>query len=98
MSKIQLAVGVNQGQVPVLPPPVIALRNPTTTDVNYNPGQLWFNKSTSSLYVYEGSGTWNTSGEEPATTTSYGVVLLTDNSEPVATKAYADALAIADLQ
>ncbi len=95
MSKIQLAVGVNQGQVPVLPPPVIALRDPATSDVNYNPGQLWFNKSSGSLFVNEGAGIWNDSGEEPATTTEYGVVLLTDNSQPVATKVYADNLAIA---
>lgn len=95
MAKIQLAVGVNQGQVPVLPPPVISGRAPTSSDVNYTPGQLWFDKPNGELYVNEGAGIWNTVGEEPATTTSYGVVLLTDNSEPVATKAYADSLAIA---
>lgn len=96
MSKIQLAVGVNQGQVPVLPPPVIALRNPTdNVDVNYNPGQLWNNKNTAQLFIYNGQGSWTEAGEEPATTTDYGVVLLTDNSEPVATKTYVDNIAIA---
>src|SRR6185369_14101951 len=45
-------------------------------------------------YVFNGS-TWTTAGSSPATTTTYGSVLLTDNSEPVATKAYADALTFA---
>ena len=81
MSKIQLAVGVNQGQVPILPPPVIALRDPASSDVNFSPGQLWFNRSTQSLFVNEGSGIWNDSGEEPATTTEFGVVRLATLSE-----------------
>ncbi len=45
-------------------------------------------------YIYNGSS-WATAGASPATTTTYGSVLLTDNSEPVATKVYADNLAIA---
>jgi hypothetical protein len=59
-------------------------------------GQQYFDNSTSppTMYVYNGS-TWVTGGDNPATTTTYGSVILTDNSEPVATKAYADALAIA---
>lgn len=59
-------------------------------------GQSFYDMSTSppTEYVYNGQ-TWTTAGANPATTDTYGTVLLTDNSEPVATKAYADALAIA---
>lgn len=81
MAKIQLAVGVNQGQVPVLPPPVISGRSPNVNDLNYTPGQLWFDKPNGELYVNEGSGIWNETGEESATTTSEGVVQLSTLSE-----------------
>lgn len=60
-------------------------------------GQSYFDLSDPSSpveYVYNGI-TWNTAGANPATTTTYGTVLLTDNNEPVATKFYADNLAIA---
>src|SRR6185503_1478276 len=59
-------------------------------------GQQYFDFSQTppTEYVYNGQ-TWTTAGANPATTTTYGTVLLTDNSEPVATKVYADALAIA---
>lgn len=59
-------------------------------------GQAYFDLSTSPPTGYEFNGdTWVTSGASPATTTVYGTVILTDNSEPVATKTYADGLAIA---
>ncbi|HET6457893.1 MAG TPA: hypothetical protein VFG24_03315, partial [Nitrosopumilaceae archaeon] len=45
-------------------------------------------------YVWNGIA-WATAGANPATTTTYGTVLLTDNNQPVATKFYADNLAIA---
>ncbi|MGJ0428478.1 hypothetical protein, partial [Methylobacter sp.] len=59
-------------------------------------GQAYFDLDTTppTEYVYNGQ-TWVTAGANPATTTTYGTVLLTDNSEPVATKVYADNLAIA---
>jgi len=59
-------------------------------------GQKYFDITTSppTEYVYNGVS-WAIGGANPATTTVYGTVLLTDNSQPVATKAYADALAIA---
>lgn len=41
-------------------------------------------------YIYNGV-TWVAAGANPATTVLYGSVLLTDNSEPVATKVYVDA-------
>jgi hypothetical protein len=59
-------------------------------------GQQYYDNSTTppTEYVFNGQ-TWTTAGANPATTTTYGTVLLTDNSQPVATKVYADALAIA---
>lgn len=59
-------------------------------------GTSYFDISTSppTEYVFNGQ-TWVTAGANPATTTTYGTVLLTDNNEPVATKFYADNLAIA---
>lgn len=60
-------------------------------------GQAYFDVSDPTNpveYVYNGYN-WATAGANPATTTTYGTVLLTDNSQPVATKVYADALAIA---
>lgn len=79
--------------------PIVAERDPATTDTNYNLGQQWINKSNNTywilLSVSGGSATWDEGGNSPATTTTYGTVLLTDNSEPVATKVYADNLAIA---
>lgn len=73
-----------------------AMRAPTSQDIE-NPGTRWQDNSVSPAIIYEttGSGNWATSGSNPATTVTYGTVLLTDNSQPVATKAYADALAIA---
>src|ERR1044071_4626449 len=80
----------------VYPQFITAMRAPTVLDI-YNPGTRWMNASVSPALIYEttGAGDWDTGGVQPATTTTYGTVLLTDNSEPVATKAYADALAIA---
>lgn len=83
--------------------PHIDVRAPTAQDVNYGIGQRWIDTVDGVEYVLVSqssvggvlSSTWSAGGNEPATTTSYGLVILTDNSEPVATKAYADALAIA---
>lgn len=73
-----------------------ALRAPTSQDI-YPPGTRWQDNSVNPPIIYEttGGGTWTTEGANHATTTNFGTVILTDNSEPVATKAYADALAIA---
>lgn len=73
-----------------------AMRAPTSQDV-YPPGTRWLDNSVNPKILYEttGAGDWDSGGVQPATTTTYGTVLLTDNSEPVATKVYADALAIA---
>ena len=96
-NRIQQAVGLGAPFVKVFPVPVIAQRAPSdTTDLEYPQGQLWFDNSVDPVqgYVFNGS-VWNAGGDNPATTTTYGTVLLTDNNEPVATKFYADALAIA---
>ena len=75
-----------------------AQRDPTVNDNSFPIGTIWSNESVlpAVLFTYvSGSSGWEAGGNAPATTTTYGTVLLTDNSEPVATKAYADALAIA---
>ena len=98
-TRIQKVSTIGGGNVNVFPVPIIAQRAPTSSDVDYPLGQIWIDSSVSPAVSYEfldsASGTWSTGGNAPATTTEYGTVLLTDNSEPVATKAYADALAIA---
>ncbi len=75
-----------------------AFRAPTSQDI-YNPGTRWLfvdqTNSTRNIYETSGAGDWDTGGVQPATTTTYGTVILTDNNEPVATKFYADNLAIA---
>lgn len=97
-TRILQAYGVGQPTIPVFPPPVLAKRAPSdTTDTSYPPGQPWVDQSSPSapvLYTWDGVA-WETGGNSPATTTTYGTVLLTDNNEPVATKFYADNLAIA---
>lgn len=81
-------ISVPQGAVQGFGPPAASFKGDL--------GQSYFDKSTTPFteYVYNGS-TWTTAGANPATTTTYGTVLLTDNSQPVATKVYADNLVIA---
>ena len=73
-----------------------AQRAPTTNDIQ-NPGTRWQDSSVSPPVIYQtsGAGIWGSDVNVPATTTTYGTVLLTDNSEPVATKVYADNLVTA---
>lgn len=82
----------------VVMPTIIAARDPGNSD-KYDVGYQWINTANDSYWVLTGfSGgvpNWSSGGNNPATTTDYGVVKLTDNSEPVATKAYADALVVA---
>lgn len=83
--------------------PFLSNRAPTTSDAKFPIGKVWVDTVGNNTYTLTSmtssggvlSATWTSGGNAPATTTSYGLVLLTDNSEPVATKAYADALAIA---
>lgn len=80
----------------VNPPFINAMRAPTANDFQ-NPGTRWMDGSVNPKIIYEttGGGDWDTGGVQPATTTTYGTVILTDNNEPVATKFYVDAIAIA---
>jgi hypothetical protein len=83
--------------------PTYNSRAPASTDVNYPLGKRWIDTDGQDEYVLVGlssaggvlTANWVTGGAGPATTTTYGTVILTDNSEPVATKVYADNLAIA---
>src|SRR5690348_9253599 len=99
-TRIQRAYGVGGPLIDVFPAPIIAQRAPVDgVDVNYPEGQQWFDNSQSVpvqyIFLDDASGTWSTGGNAHATDTSYGIVILTDNHEPVATKFYADNLAIA---
>ena len=79
----------------ILNVPPGALRGQGAPNQNFKGqlGQQYFDFSVSPPieYVYNGES-WTTAGANPATTTTYGTVLLTDNSQPVATKLYADNL------
>lgn len=81
----------------VVMPTVIATRDPGNQD-KYEIGYQWVNKSNNSYWVLTGFASglpiWSSGGNNPATTTDYGTVILTDNSEPVATKVYVDNIAI----
>jgi hypothetical protein len=88
-------VSGSTGFVRVGPPVIQGVGAPPAT-FKGELGQLYYDTSTSpaTQYAYNGS-TWVAGGDAPATTTTYGSVILTDNNEPVATKFYADNLAIA---
>lgn len=83
----------------VYPQFIVGKRPPTSQDI-YPPGTRIMDASVNPAIIYEtsGGGDWDTGGVQPATSTTYGTVLLTGSpydTQPVATKAYADALAIA---
>lgn len=88
-----LAYGI--GGLISVPEGAITGSGPPSASFRGGLGQQYFDTSTTppTEYVYNGQ-TWTIGGASPATTTNYGTVLLTDNSEPVATKVYADNLAI----
>ena len=79
-----------------MPPYLMRNRAPLPTDIAVA-GTRWQDNSTNPPTVYgtTGGGNWDVGSIEPATTSVYGTVILTDNNEPVATKFYADNLAIA---
>lgn len=89
--------GVGGPIISVLPAPILAQREPASTDTQYPKGQLWIDESASPAqqYTYVGGGSWQSGGNAMATTTTAGIVTITDNSDPVATKVYVDAIAIA---
>lgn len=66
MVKKTQAYGIQRPLEDVFPVPVIALRAPLTTDMNYDLGQLWVYKTTGAIYglanVASGSATWSLLG------------------------------------
>lgn len=82
-------VGAVSPFVETTPIPIQGQRAPTSSDTNYPVGQPWVFDDV--YYIHVGAGSWQAGGNDPATTSVYGTVILTDNSEPVATKVYVDA-------
>ena len=78
---------------PYVTPQIIqAQRAPTTQDIWPGGTQWQFNNgATKVIYETTGAGIWNIGSNAAATTTAAGIVTLTDNNEPVATKFYVDA-------
>lgn len=95
-SKIQQAVGRGAPYVEVLPIPLSVNRAPTTSDI-MPLGALFIDTSTTpdTVWTSLGNGDFSSGGNEMATTTTAGIVTITDNNDPVATKFYVDAIAIA---
>ena len=91
-----MGIAVGFGGLISVPPAAIRGSGAPQASFKARLGQSYFDISTSppTEYVFNGQ-TWVTAGANPATTVTYGTVLLTDNSSPVATKVYADNLAIA---
>jgi len=73
-----LALGYLQPHVAVFPTPVVAARDPTTTDINYPIGQEWVNSSSHVIWfltnIAAGSATWVNS------TTAGAINTITGNS------------------
>lgn len=95
-NNILQCIGRSQPEVSVLPLPVRANRAPNSSDVMPQ-GALFIDDSVKppAVYVSLGNGLFSSGGNALASTTVAGIVTLTDNTEPVATKAYADALTFA---
>jgi hypothetical protein len=98
-SSIQQAVGRSAPYVSVLPLPIRVERAPNSSDI-MPAGALFIDISTTpdTIYTSLGNGDFATGGNELATSTQPGIVTLTDDlvaNDPVATKTYADNLAIA---
>lgn len=82
--QLNLATSSTGGFIPVMPPPVLALRDPTTSDTNYPVGIQWFNKDTDELFVYKGAGIWGSEGEVQATETVAGIAEISSAAEALA--------------
>ncbi len=83
-TQIQKAYGLGGPLLDVFPVPILAQRAPTTSDVNFPQGQIWFDNSVSPgvEYTYDRpSGTWQTGGNAEATTSSFGIVQLATLTE-----------------
>jgi len=83
-TQIQKAYGLGGPLLDVFPKPILAERAPTTSDVNFPQGQVWYDNSVSPgvQYTYDRpSGTWQTGGNAEATTSSFGIVQLATLTE-----------------
>lgn len=71
--------GVGSPKILLASPPVVAERNPATSDINYSLGQIWLNRSTANVYILTaisaGSATW-----DPFAGATAGVDTITGNS------------------
>jgi hypothetical protein len=98
-TRIQKVQTIGGGQANLFPNPIIAQRAPTSSDIDYPLGQEWINTAVTPATVYtfvdSANGTWDSGGNALATTTAAGIVTITDNSYPIATKTYVDNIAIA---
>lgn len=54
--------GVGAAKIQLAPPPVVAQRAPATSDINYDPGQIWVDQAGDNIYILAsesaGSATW----------------------------------------
>ena len=108
MALFKECVGRTQPFVTVQEPALVAQRAPTTADTDYAKGRVWLDESASpaALYTHIGGGVWDQGGNAVATTSTPGIVTINDDGTltgaddttvptSLATKTYADALAIA---
>lgn len=62
MAKISFVQGAETALKPLFPPPVVATRAPTSSDINYNMGQVWVRKDTAQVYILaqlaSGAASW----------------------------------------
>lgn len=62
MAKIQFTQGLEIAQLPVFPVPVKATRAPTSSDLDYDIGQVWARTDTAQIYILSqlssGSASW----------------------------------------
>jgi len=79
--------------------PFLGTTAPASTNTNFPLGKVWIDTVGNRTYTLTSfssaggvlSATWSSGGEQPASTTVAGIVTITDNNEPVATKFYVDA-------
>jgi hypothetical protein len=85
-TRIQKAYGVGGPLINVFPIPILSQRAPTSSDVNYPQGQVWYDKSVSPNveYTYNGDGTWQAGGNAQATTTVVGITRYATTAEVMA--------------
>lgn len=58
MAQLELVYAPNNSKLFVLPIPVLSQRDPTVNDVNYASGQVWYNKTARTIWMYKTAGIW----------------------------------------